>query len=60
MLKCVRSVLKLAIAVRLSVRSMTTTTANAALHPAAVAPNPVVKWLEQWHKLRLQASTVMK
>nr|WP_248277187.1 hypothetical protein [Brasilonema octagenarum] len=44
------SVPKLAIAVRLSVRSTIATTVNAVLHLAAVVLIPAVRWLGQWRK----------
>ena len=51
MLRCAVSVLKLAIAVPVSARNITATTANAALHLAAVALSRAAKWLRQWRKL---------
>jgi hypothetical protein len=43
------------IAARLSVKSMTMTTANGALHPVGVVLTLVVKWLRQWCNFEIQA-----
>jgi len=50
MLKCAVSVPKLAIAVQVSVRNITTTTASAVPHLAAAALSLAARWLQQWRK----------
>ena len=52
-LNCVKSVLKRAIAVPLSARSMTMTTVVAVQHPVVVVQSLAVKWQLQWHKVTL-------
>jgi len=41
---------KRAIAVRLSARNITMTTASGVLKPAVAVPSLAVKWLRQWHR----------
>ena len=48
--KCVVSVPKLAIAVRLSARSTTTITASAVLRPVVAALTLVARWLQPWQR----------
>jgi len=46
-LTCVASVLRRPLAVRLSAKNMTTTTASVVLHPVVAVLSPVAKPLEQ-------------